>query len=73
MIIFILVLITLFVLRKCGVYNKEIGGDIQIKHVVNVGIYIILFCTCPIFALILFLIFDAKPLFNKLKSAKEVN
>jgi len=72
MLTFIVVLITLYFLKKCGVYNKEIGrSSIKVSHLVMIGIYIILFCMCPIFALVLFLIFDAKKLFNKLKIMKK--
>lgn len=64
----IAVLITLIVLRKCKLYHKELGNSgVTVQHVMNVVIYVLLFCVCPIFALILFLIFDAKPLYNKLK------
>ena len=69
MLTFIIVLITLYFLKKCGVYNKEIGqSNIRVSHLVMIGIYIIMFCISPIFALILFLIFDARKLFNKLKA-----
>lgn len=68
MIILLLVIIGLCMLRKCGVYNKEISKGITVKHVVNVIIYTMMFCVCPVFALILFLIFDLKPLCSKIKN-----
>ena len=69
MLTFIVVLITLYFLKKCGVYNKEIGqSGIKVSHLVMIGIYTILFCISPIFALILFLVFDAKKLFNYVKA-----
>ena len=72
MLMFISIVITLIVLRKCGVYHKELGNSgITVHHVVNTFIYIFLFCVSPIFALILFLIFDAKKVFNKLKTMKK--
>ncbi len=72
MLMFISIVITLIVLRKCGVYHKELGNSgITVHHVVNTFIYIFLFCISPIFALILFLIFDAKKVFNKLKTMKK--
>jgi hypothetical protein len=71
MLMFILVLITLIVLRKWGVYHKEIGNSgITVKHIMMTFIYVLMLCVCPIFALILFLIFDAKPLYNKLKEER---
>lgn len=72
MVTFIVVLIILYFLRKCGIYNKEIGeSSIRVSHLVMIGVYITLFCIYPIFALILFLVFDAKKLFNKLKTMKK--
>ncbi len=69
MLMFISIVITLIVLRKCGVYHKELGNSgITVHHVVNTFIYIFLFCISPIFALILFLVFDAKKLFNYVKA-----
>jgi hypothetical protein len=70
MVVFLLVIIALCVLRKCGLYNKEIGKGITVKHVVNVIIYTLMFCICPIFALILFFIFDLKPLCSMIKNRK---
>lgn len=69
MLTFIAILITLYFLKKCGIYNKEIGeSSIRVSHLVMVSIYIMMFCISPIFALILFLIFDARKLFNKLRT-----
>ena len=70
MVVLLLVIITLCVLRKCGIYNKEIGKSITIKHVVMAIIYIMMFCVCPVFAIILFLIFDLKPLCSRIKTCK---
>ena len=68
MLMLIAILATLIVLWKCGVYHKEIGNSgITVRHVVRVGIYITIFCSSPIFAVILFLILDGKSLYNKLK------
>jgi len=70
MLMLIAVLVTLVVLRKCKLYHKELGNSgITVQHVMNVFIYVLLFCVCPIFALILFLTFDAKTLYNKFKES----
>ena len=67
MLMLIAVLITLIVLRKCKLYHKELGNSgVTIQHVMSVVIYTIIFCSCPILAIILFLVIDAKPLYNKL-------
>lgn len=68
MIVFLIVLITFIVLRKSGVYHKELGNSgIKIKHVANALVYLVMLLICAPMAVILFLIFDAKPLYNKLK------
>ena len=68
MLLFIIILITVLVLRKTGIYNKSIGDSgFAVKHIVNVILYTVMICICPICAIVIFLIFDAKPLYNKLK------
>lgn len=71
MLLFISVIITCIILRKCGIWNKEIGdSSVRVRHVVMGCIYIMVFCGSPILAVFLFLILEGKGLFNKLK--KEV-
>jgi hypothetical protein len=68
MIIFLIVITTFIVLRKSGVYHKELGNSgIEIGHIANALVYLIMLCICAPMAIILFLIFDAKSLYNKLK------
>lgn len=68
MLMFLVVLIAFIVLRKSGMYHKELGnGGIEIGHIAKALVYLIIFFACAPMAIILFLIFDAKPLYKKLK------
>ena len=68
---FIAFLVTFTLLKESKFYCKDLGGGIRVKHIANALVYLLMFSISPLMAIALFLLCDAKSLYNKLKTKGE--